>query len=307
MKRYQWVAVSVSFVLAVTLWFLVTLNKQSYTTTFIVPVKLINFPNNLQLLNEFPEQVEVTTFGSGIKLFYQGLDPNADTVEVDFESFGESGHFLANQNLRLITAALNQGLSAVAVTPDSISLAFATKSNKKVPVVLDIEWDLPPSYRVAPGNLSYTDSVLVVGPIDSLQHVRECKTTHFKLPHSSQPQVVFIPLDSLGTMQMLPNPIKLTYSPQPYTERVMRLPVTAVGLPLDARLHLDPDSVEVKLLLPLDQFKAIHPHHLSAEVHFADLDERSPYVIPRVGHLPEEVELVSFSPILLRYMLITQE
>lgn len=307
MKRYQWVAVSVSFVLAVTLWLLVTLNKQSYTTTFSIPVKLTNFPKNLQLLSEFPAEMEVFTTGPGIKLFYQGLDPSKDTVKIDFELFRERGYFTAEKNLRLITAALQPGLAAFAANPDTISLAFAVKSNKTVPVKLDIEWDLPPSYRVHPSSIHYTDSVLVVGPTDSLAKITECKTVHFKLPQSVEPQIVIIPLDSMGPLQMLPNSIKLSYTPFPYTEKTLRLPVTCVGLPLDTQVHLDPDTIELKLLLPLDRYETVNMVTLSAEVRFQDINERSKFVVPRISALPENVELVSFSPKLIRYIVITKE
>lgn len=307
MKNYQWVAVSVSFVLAVTLWLLVTLNKQSYTTTFDIPVKLTNFPNNLQLLSEFPKELKVVTFGPGIKLFYQGLDPIRDTVEIDFESFRGTGYFTARKNLKLISDALKQGLVAVSSNPDTISLAFAVKSNKKVPVRLDIEWDLPPSYRVQPQDLHFTDTVLVVGPQDSLDQVTECKTIHFRLPRSVEPQSVFIPLQSLGPMQMLPNSIKLQYTPRPYTERVMRLPVTVTQPMSQVQLHFEPDSVEIKLLVPLERFEALDQSSPMAEVAVGQLDERSPFVIPTITNVPEDMELIGFSPLMVRYFMVIKQ
>lgn len=307
MKRYQWVAVSVSFVLAVTLWFLVTLNRQTYTTSFTIPVKLTNFPNDLQLLSEFPTELEVLATGAGIKLFYQGLDPIKDTVAIDFEVFRDKGFFSASKNLRLISTTLKQGVEAVSASPDTISLSFAVKSNKKVPVRIDVEWDLPPSYRVPPKSVVYTDSVLVVGPTDSLALVKECKTVHTKLPYSIEPQVLYIPLDSLGAMQMLPNAIKFAYTPIPYTERLLRLPVIANGLPLDTQLHFDPDSIEVKLLVPLDKFETVKASGLSVEVDHASLNARSPYVVPRIMHIPQDAELVSFAPMKIHYMVVTRE
>ncbi|MEY3443417.1 MAG: hypothetical protein RLZZ519_1698 [Bacteroidota bacterium] len=307
MKRYQWVAVSVSFVLAVTLWLLVTLNKQSYTTTFTVPLKLTNFPENLQLLSEFPQEMDVFTTGPGIKLFYQGLDPVKDTIKIDFEQFRDRGFFTAGKNLKLISDALQPGLSAVAGDPDTISLSFAVKSNKKIPVRLDLEWDLPPSYRVLPREMRFTDSVLVVGPTDLLAKISECKTVHFKLPNSVAPQFLIIPLDSLSPLQLLPNSIKLSYTPLPYTEKVLRLPIKVVGLPMDTEVHLDPDTLELKLLLPLERFESVTKGSIGAEVNFKTLNERSNMVVPSIVNVPADAELVSFSPNLLRYIMITKQ
>ncbi len=307
MKRYQWVAVSVSFVLAVTLWLLVTLNKQTYTTAFTIPLKLVNFPKNLQLLSEFPDEMEVFTTGPGIKLFYQGLDPIKDTVKIDFDVFRDRGYFTAGKNLKLISDALQPGLTAVAATPDTISLSFAVKSNKKIPVRLDLEWDLPPSYRVNFSDIQYTDSVLVVGPTDSLDKIAECKTVRFKLPSSVEPQFLIIPLDSMSPLQLLPNSIKLSYTPLPYTEKVMRLPIKVVGPPMDTQVHLDPDSVEVKILLPLDRFESVTRGSVGAEVHFRTLNERSNLVVPSIVNLPSDAELVSFAPNLVRYIIVIKQ
>jgi hypothetical protein len=307
MKRIQWVAVSVCFVLAVTLWFLVTLNKQTYTTSFDVPVKLTNFPNNFQLLHEFPEEMRVFATGPGIKLLYQDFDPMLDTVQIDFDKFKTRGYFAAQENLAIITQTLKDEVKAVRAEPDTIQLLFAVKSNKRVPVRLDVEFDLPAAYRVPPQGIEYTDSVMVVGPVDSLARIKEVKTKRLKLPHSPQPQVVFVPLDSVGTIQMLPSSIRLRYAPQPYTEKTMKLPMRAVGVPVGTVVHFDPDSVVVKLLTPIDQFESTQSGNISAEIQFEHIDHRSPFVVPRILHVPVDMEIVSFAPQRLRYVVITRE
>lgn len=295
MNRIQWVAVSVCFVLAVTLWFLVTLNKQSYTTSFDIPVKLTNFPNNYQLVSEFPSEMRIFASGPGIKLLYQDFDPVRDTVLIDFETFKDQGFFAAEGNLRLIGKSLKPGLNVVLAEPDTIQLKYVLKSNKKVPVKLDIEFDLPPSYRIPPDGLDYTDTVLVAGPVDSLAYVTECKTIHYKFPPSIEPQVVFVPLDSMGSLQMLPNAIRIRFTPKPYTEKEIHLPVHAIGVPVGVKINFDPDTVILKLLMPLEDFEAVQSGTIGIEVNYAEIDARSPYVVPHIIHKPADVELVSFS------------
>jgi hypothetical protein len=307
MKNIHWVAVSVSFVLAVTLWLLITLNKQNYTTTVTLPVKLSNFPKNLQLLTEFPHEVDIVTSGPGIKLFNEQLDPVKDTVEINFELFRNKGYFQASTNLRLFSKYLKKGLSAISVIPDTISLAFAEEHQKKVPVRLDLEWDLPPSYRVSTNSMNFTDSVHVIGPLDSLQRVTAVKTVRFKLPYSIEPQTIFIPFDSIGAMQIMPNGVTLSYIPLPYTEKTIRIPVIAKNLPANIQLRFDPDTVEAKLLLPLEHFESVNAHTLSAEVDFPRIHERSKFVIPQIRPLLPDAELLSFSPITIRYVIITRE
>ena len=56
-SRTHWITLSISFLLAVVLWFIVALNKQDYETWFNVPVKLVNFPEKYQLTQPFPSSI----------------------------------------------------------------------------------------------------------------------------------------------------------------------------------------------------------------------------------------------------------
>lgn len=307
MKQNQWVAVSISFVLTVTLWLLVTLNTQSYTTNFSVPIKLSNFPNNYQLATEFPKEIQVFTSGIGIKLLYQSFDPIKDTLEVDFEQFGQRGFFIPEKNLRLIDAVLQPGLSSINVEPDTISLRYAVKANKKVAVKLDLEYNIPPSYRVPKELVHYLDSVILIGPEDSIAKFTSIRTKHIKLPPSAEGGTVKIPLDSIGILQTLPSEIELSYTPLPYTEKILNLPIRTVGEPLGLELRIDPETLQVKVLVPLDDFETINTNSVFAVVDYNDIDTRSEYVIPQVRNLPDKGELVAFYPKLCRYLLIIRE
>ena len=307
MKQNQWVAVSISFVLTVTLWLLVTLNTQTYTSNFKVPVKLTKFPNNLQLAQEFPKEIQVFVTGKGIKLLYQSFDPIVDTVLVDFESFRAIGKFIPDRNLRLINASLQPGLNTFAVAPDTISLQYAVKASKKVKVVIDVDYNIPPSYRVPEQNLEFPDSVLLIGPVDSISKITEVKTRAIKLPASAEAQTVMIPLDSMGTLQTLPGEIKLSYKPLPYTEKILMLPVRPIGAPLGVEFRVDPETLKVKVLVPLDDFESISERNVFAVVNYSEIDPRSEFLIPHIRNLPDEGEIVSFYPQTLHYLLIVRE
>lgn len=307
MKQNQWVAVSISFVLTVTLWLLVTLNTQSYSSDFKVPIRLTNFPDNLQLTTDFPKEIQVFATGKGIKLLYQTFDPIVDSVEVDFELFRSLGYFDPSTNLRLINGSLQPGLSSYAVNPDTISLKYAAKASRKVAVVIDVDFNIPSSFRVPAKNLEYPDSVLLIGPEDSISKITHVKTRRIKLPASAEAKTVMIPLDSMGTFQTLPHEIELTYKPLPYTEKILMVPVRTLGAPLGVEFRVDPETLKVKILVPLNAFEAITPKNVFAVVNYSEISPRSEYVIPHIRNLPESGEIVSYSPELLHYLLIVRE
>jgi YbbR domain-containing protein len=294
-------------VLAVTLWIVVTLNTQSYTTAFDLPLKLINFPDSYQLTTEFPSNMKVYARGEGIKLLYQQFDPGADTFAINFEDFGDRGFFYSKENLGLINQSLQPGLQAVWAQPDSILLTYAPKSQKRVPVIADIDVDIPPSYRLAAPISATIDSVQVIGPLDSLKNVRYWKTARIKTPRLVAETEITVPLQRMETFQVSPKEVTVKIRPLPYTEKTMKVPVKISGLPSGTMMHLSPDSISVKLLLPVDDYEHVQEFDVRAEVNYKDVDFRSNYMIPMIAYKPSGVFVASFAPQLLEYVVITKE
>lgn len=298
--------VSISFLLAVTLWFLVTMNSQTYNSTFHVPVKLVNFPDSLQLLNEFPEELEVETRGIGIHLLYQRWEPE-DTIFLDFNQIRDSRRFVPSANLARINQVLQPGVNTTRVSPDTISLAFLRKANKRVPVELDMVLTMPPSYRMTSSLRPDRDSVLVVGPAASLANINSWKTVKYITKPIRTRQVLYVPMDTVPAFSVLPKEVPVTVEPRPYTERVLAVPVNKVNLPRNTLLRLESDTVSLRFLLPMDEYDAISQASFRFEADFESINQRSDFLIPTLTKLPQSVLVKSFSPRLLRYTIIETE
>lgn len=298
--------VSISFLLAVTLWFLVTMNSQSYTTTFQVPIKLVNFPDSLQLLGEFPEELEVETRGVGIQLLYQRWEPE-DTIYLDFNQLRDTRRFVPRSNLAQINQVLQPGVSTTRVRPDTISLAYLRKANKRVPVVLDMVLNMPPAYRMTQPLAPDRDSVLVVGPAASLKNIHSWKTVKFVTSPIRDREVLYVPMDTIPPFTVLPKEVPVTVEPRPYTERVLSVAVNKVNLPRNTLLRLESDSVYLRFLLPMDEYDAINEESFRFEADFQSINKRSDFLIPTLTNLPQSVLVKSFSPRMLRYTIVETE
>jgi YbbR domain-containing protein len=304
--KNQWVMVSISFLLAVTLWFLVTMNSQSYSTTFHVPIKLINFPDSLQLLKEFPEELEVDTRGVGIQLLYQKWEPE-DTIYLDFNEVRDKRRFVPRANLAQINQVLQSGVSTTRVRPDTISLAFLRKANKRVPIVLDMVLNMPPSYRVTSTLRPDRDSVLIVGPEASLKNIHSWKTVQYVTSPIRSRQVLYVPMDTIPPFTVLPKEVPVTVEPRPYTERVLSVAVNKVNLPRNTLLRLETDSVYLRFLLPMDEYDVINEGSFRFEADFESINQRSDFLIPTLAAFPPSVLIKSFTPRLLRYTIVETE
>ena len=83
--------------MAVTLWFLVTLNKQSYIHAVKYPYTIENVPPNVQLLTPSPGYVFVRCQGSGIELLNELLNLNRDTIRINFPKHSGSKRFITRE------------------------------------------------------------------------------------------------------------------------------------------------------------------------------------------------------------------
>ncbi|MEM0998529.1 MAG: hypothetical protein AAGN35_15830 [Bacteroidota bacterium] len=305
-EKNEWVTAGISFLLAVTLWFLVTMNTQNYSTTFRVPLKLTNFPDSLQLLNEFPPEMEVYTRGVGIDLLYQHWEPE-DTVYVDFKEWRQERQFVARENLSSVDQVLKSGITPVGVEPDTIFLDFLRKTNKRVPIELDLVLNLPTSYRLRDEPRADRDSVLVIGPADSLARITSWKTTHYVSDQIRDEQELFIPLDTLHPFQVLPKIVPVRVLPLPYTERTISVPIRRINLPRNKSLRLENDSVRVQFLLPMDDYDRIDASAFRIDADYELIDARSDYLIPQLSAAPASVRIRAIAPRLVRYTVIEKE
>ncbi len=303
--RNQWVAISISFVLAVTLWFLVTLNTQDFVSRFEVPVKVVNVSKDVQLSGGYPTSLEVESRGRGIELLNEYFEPSKDTIRIDFQTFRDQEYFIASNNFSVINAALKNDIRAIRVTPDSIPLVFGRRATRRVPLVPNHRLDLPLGFRNVLGFQPDQDSVDVSGPQKKLDTLKFWRTERVNIPVDKAGPIQ-VPVERRPFFQVIPKIITLPVEPLAYTEKEMRIPVFPANLPADTRLRLTPDSVNVRVLVPVESYETVENSNLFFEVNFEDLDRRSRYAIPYSRNFPDRVILQRFTPIRLEYLIIKE-
>lgn len=296
---------AISFVLAVTLWFLVTLNTKTFSTYISYPVRLLNVPDQFQLLQPFPQYLQVKTEGLGIKLLNQIITSGKDTIKVDFLRFSGSETFIPSENLGVINAALPEGLEALEALPNSISLKYVPKTTRKLPVRLASKIPLPPTYRHVSKIKLKPDSVLVIGPEEVLAKKEFWDTENLDIEPVTRPRQIKVRLDTVDMkpLQLIDKFVTVSVNPEPYTEKEVEVRVQSFAS-ISARIRLTPEKVKVKILVPQKEYAQIDSSDFTIEVNLEKINRRSPMVIPEITGVPEKVEIVSIKPDRLKYMII---
>lgn len=305
-RKDQWVAIGISFVLAVALWFLVTLNTQTYTSSYNIPIKVVNVPEIFQMKDDLPATVRVTARGKGDELINEHLETADDTIKIDFPSFQSRSYFIGSSNFNIVGRALRNDLEPIRMEPDTLPIGFAMRATKKVPILLDLNLNMPLGYRHY-GELSADhDSVLVSGPEGELEKITFWPTDTSLTRRVSNLSTITVNMESRKSFQVTPRTVRVEVNPLPFTERTMMVPILGFNLPGDTRLRLTPDSVKVSFLVPLVNYEAVETYDFHYGVDFKRLNPRSPYVIPLPKDIPESVEIQSFSPTRVKYLIIKE-
>lgn len=301
--KTNWVTVGICFLLAVTLWFLVTLNTQVYTTTASYPVKVSNVPQDVQLSNPVPEYLEVGIKGVGIQLLYEKLEVSRDTVYIDFAKY--PGHYSASRFPTPINRVMPEGLSTTGASPDSISLQYDRKARKRVPVILKTKVILPETYRYASPITISPDSVDVVGPADQLEKIEYWNTVEKETEPVFEASELSIALDTVRPFQVLQKKISVKVDPKPYTEAEVEITVRLINI-RDNRsyVRIEPQKVKIRYLVPMELYSQVDASDFRVVIKAEKLNPRSNFAIPEVTRIPQNVEVVSIEPPKLSYMII---
>lgn len=291
--------------LAVTLWFLVTLNTQTYSSSIEYPIKLINVPREYLLVSEFPNKVNVQARGPGIELLGEHLD-GKDTIVVDFLTDVRGNYFVAKQHISLFSKVFPSGTRVERVNPDSIAVRYVRKTTKRVPVHLRAPLPLATGLKLTRPAEIEPDSVLVIGPREKLEELTYWPISHVEIDPIEEPGEIFLSLDTLAGMESVQKSVKVKVDPQPYTEdsRVVEIRTWS---PQGTRIRLSPPQVTVHYLVPMSRFEEIRERDFMLVVDSGSIRSHSDFVLPRLELSPEDVQVISIEPRKVKYTLVISE
>lgn len=292
-------------------WVLISLGKD-YSTTLIVPVKYINFPENKTLLNEVPQQLAVNVNGSGYDLLQFDERLTGDTLEVNLDNlkmsvYGDYQRGYLDQSMlsNELQERLSGLLSINRVLTDSINFLFDLKVARTLPVRSRLQFDVESGYVQADSVAVFPQEVDVIGALsilDTLSFLRTevldvgllNKTRTFRVPLQ---RVGFFSSDDIGV-----DSVEVQIPVDQLTEKTFLVRPSLRNVPDSLEMLVFPNSIEVKVQLGISHYDEVNAEHFSIYVDYQDL--RDDYMVLPV-HLeqwttrahqvrvePEQVEIV---------------
>lgn len=293
--------IAVSLLLAALLWTTVKLS-QPYRASIWIPVRYTGIPSNLQLTEVPPARLEVQVMGLGHQLLVPSVRSMGDTLVLDVGQYLEAGRVLSRTWRPDLQRYLSDALTIEAVLPDTLSLRYADKVNKRVPIVSRIQLSPSDGYRFTRPVRLVPDSVTLQGSRSELLQVTEWPTEAVALEGLRESSRLQVALASSPTVYLDPPLVEVELPLERFSEKVLRLPVVVRGSTGGMRLRLLPAQVELHCLVPVSRYTEVTPDDFELMVDISTLDTASHRAFPQVVRHPGFVQGIRLSPPAVRFV-----
>ncbi len=292
-------------------WFINALSK-NITGSVNFPVRYINFPENLALVNELPDKLSLEVEGPGYSVLKAKISGNKTPLVIDVKNSGlsvrddesELEFFIYSYDLReSFIKQIRSDFDINSVFPDSLNFVFDKVIRKKVPVKPDIKVNLQRQFMMNGNIVSDPDSVEISGPkavVDTIEYV---KTEYHEYNQVNEKITRNIDIASIRKVGISHKKAEITVPVERFTEEIIDIPVRILNKPDTADVKLFPDMVSIHFNIALSDYDRMQEIPFEAVVDMKDLDVRKverltvelvnlPAFISNVRYNPKQVEYI---------------
>ncbi|MCS7074681.1 MAG: hypothetical protein NZ108_09465 [Bacteroidia bacterium] len=299
----RWIRWIASFIVAVGMWFSVTLIK-TYQTTIDLPVKYVNLPPGMELSRSLPGEFHISVTGKGQNLLVPYLRLRRDTFPIDLSLYLNKKSLVTSQLTHEISILINT-LKIISIEPDTILLGFESKSIKKVPIRPDITINTENGYMLANEIKTNPDSAILIGNARDLRVLDSWSTEELTLTHLKGEYKGTIPLVKSPSITVNPKEVSFQLDVKRFTEKTSIVKVHLINEPAHQNIRIMPDYVKLIYSVPFDMYEKVSSADFFISIDFQKVDTSTVFLVPTVEKKPEIVRNIRIEPRYIRYV-ITQ-
>lgn len=294
-------ALVLCLLLSIVLWLLNDLNRLQ-TSSVQIPVKFTGLPYDMVTTNSLPSHMDATVEATGFNLLWRHFTREQKVVEIPLRL--ENGMvspdqtFLFNINYYMddITDALGSHVKIRRIFPDTFSIRFARKYNKKVPVVLSSDLDFEKEFYVSGHVKIIPDSVIISGTKEKVTTIGAVSTQQLVLKNLKESYKGNLTLEYINGISYNIQQVDVNLPVEQFTEKELSLPVTSTRVPAHFELNTIPSIISLKILVPISQYSQIDASLFQVSAEFPSNDHKVDQIILQVTRKPDFVKILSISP-----------
>jgi len=241
----EWLLKLISLCVAAMLWYYVG-GEDIVEKNVMVPVEVINLPNNLIISNKHKRDIEVTVRGPRSLIMEMTKSQEARQIDLSKAAPGTRVEQIENDSV-----PVSRGLKVLRVQPSSIILSLDKLIQKKFPVNAVTTGEVLPGFVLKELAL-HPESITINGPQTILSQVDVLKTTPINISGLSEAVQLQIPLELNDALVDLIGETSVTadliVGYDTVVKTVRNMPVNVV---VDGYVQkLEPAAVHITLKIP---------------------------------------------------------
>lgn len=233
-------------------WIMMSLDEPT-ERDYRIPLELTNVPDSVVVVGNLPPYLSVVVKGKGTQFVRYDV-MGVPMLSIDFRQYTGAGDYISLSRAKLdskLRELFGQGVSILAVNPDSLYVGYTSGSGFKVPVKID--WDVQTSsHSVISGPIrSSIDSVMVYTVSNLRPNVEFIETEPISLRNISDTTVVNVALKHGAGLRVIPDHVDVTIPVELLVSKKSSLPIRFKNLPENTRVITYPSVIEVSYLVPV--------------------------------------------------------
>jgi len=293
-----------AMLLSVSLWIVVNMGRD-FNVNMMVPIQIINIPEDVAISSEVPEFAAISLSGEGWSLF--NLYTNPPLIIVNAENQQVNMFEQVRQQISSLSDA-----SVMQVDPMFIEIETEQRITRTVPVESRINLSTRDQYGVLGTPRFSPDSVTVTGPASRIEQLEAWHTIETDIQDVNTDVELTVELETTGRgMSVEPSRVLFRADVVEFTEAQVRIPVRARNIPSGEAITFSPSSILVRYDVPIEQYtdvQSVRP--FIAYVDYERIREDTTGLItPELENITDDydVRLRSFQPTRVSYFNIVND
>jgi len=260
--------------LSSTFWFVHALGKER-ETNIVVPIRYVGIPINVSITNSPPSEISLNIKDQGLRLFdYSKRHITPLTIDLS-RVFYQKGEILITPDLLSgrIRRYLKPTTSILDIQPDSILIQYEKLGVKSVPIKFISKIELANQYMLSNNIQLDPDIVTVFGPKRVLDTIKFVRTDLLELKNLNDTSYFRCKLKPIKSVRFSVKHTKVSVFIEPFTERKVQIPVTAVNCPEHMSIRTFPTFVNATYTVGLSQFYTLAPKDIEVYLDFIEAEQ----------------------------------
>ena len=253
-------------------WFVHALGKER-ETNIVVPVRYVGIPINVAITNNPPSKISINIKDQGLRLFdYSNNRIIPLTIDLS-RVFYQKGEILITPDLLSgrIGRYMKPTTTVLDIHPDSILIQYEKLSVKTLPIKLNSKIELAHQYMLSKDIQMEPRTITAFGPRQILDTMKFVRTEYLELKNLNDTSSFQCALKPVKSVRFSLKSTRVSVFVEPFTERKVQIPVTAINCPGNMSIRTFPAFVNVTYTVGLSQFNTLSPSDIQVYLDYNEL------------------------------------